>query len=223
MGRVFKTMSEPHVGDVTLFRLYSGELRNGDEVWNAEHEVAEKLNHLSIQQGKERIEVERLARRRHRLGGQAQGHPHRRHLLPAGRSRAAPADPVPRVRGHVGGRGEAARRGGQARGRAAQAARGRSDLPLRVQLRAGADPDPRDGRAALRDHPRAARAEVRRARRARPAAGGLPRDAQGQGRGAGQAQEADRRPRAVRRLLDPDRRRGRAARATSSWTRSWAA
>ena len=28
-GRVFKTLSEPHVGDVTLFRLYTGELRNG--------------------------------------------------------------------------------------------------------------------------------------------------------------------------------------------------
>ena len=61
VARVFKTLSEPHVGDVTLFRLFAGELRNGDEVWNAEHEVAEKLNHLSIQQGRERIEVERLA------------------------------------------------------------------------------------------------------------------------------------------------------------------
>src|SRR5581483_3285988 len=61
LGRVFKTVSEPHVGDVTFFRLYTGELKNGDEVWNAEHEVAEKLNHLAIQQGKERIEVERLS------------------------------------------------------------------------------------------------------------------------------------------------------------------
>jgi elongation factor G len=61
VGRVFKILSEAHVGDVTLFRLYSGELRNGSEVWNAEHETVEKLNHLSIQQGKERIEVERLA------------------------------------------------------------------------------------------------------------------------------------------------------------------
>ena len=49
------------MGDVTLFRLYAGELRNGDEIWNAEHDTAEKLNHLSIQQGKDRIEVERLA------------------------------------------------------------------------------------------------------------------------------------------------------------------
>jgi len=61
VGRVFKTLSEPHVGDVTLFRLYTGEIRNGGEVWNAEHETVEKLNHLSVQQGKERIEVERLS------------------------------------------------------------------------------------------------------------------------------------------------------------------
>jgi elongation factor G len=61
VGRVFKTHSEPHVGDVTLFRLYAGELRNGDEVWNADHELAEKLNHVSVQQGKDRIEVERLS------------------------------------------------------------------------------------------------------------------------------------------------------------------
>ena len=60
VGRVFKTVSEPHVGDVSLFRLYTGTLKNGDEVWNAEHGVIEKLNHLSVQQGKERQEVGEL-------------------------------------------------------------------------------------------------------------------------------------------------------------------
>jgi elongation factor G len=60
-ARVFKTVSEPHVGDVTLFRLFTGDIRSGEEVWNAEHEVPEKLNHLSVQQGRERIEVERLS------------------------------------------------------------------------------------------------------------------------------------------------------------------
>ncbi len=60
LGRVFKTVSEPHVGDVTCFRIYTGSLRNGEEVWNAEHNVAEKLNHLSVQQGKERFEVPEL-------------------------------------------------------------------------------------------------------------------------------------------------------------------
>jgi elongation factor G len=52
---------QKHIGDVTLFRIYTGNIRNGDEVWNAEHNVTEKLNHLSIQQGKERQEVPELS------------------------------------------------------------------------------------------------------------------------------------------------------------------
>lgn len=60
VGRVFKTVSEPHVGDVSIFRIYTGTIKNGDEVWNAEHSVAEKLNHLSVQQGRERQEVGEL-------------------------------------------------------------------------------------------------------------------------------------------------------------------
>jgi elongation factor G len=59
-AHVFKTMSEPHVGEVTFFRLYSGVINNGDELYNATRSVAEKLNHLSIAQGKERTEIQRL-------------------------------------------------------------------------------------------------------------------------------------------------------------------
>jgi elongation factor G len=59
-AQVFKTMSEPHVGDVTFFRLYSGSIANGDEVYNATRDVPEKMNHLSVAQGKDRIEVARL-------------------------------------------------------------------------------------------------------------------------------------------------------------------
>jgi elongation factor G len=59
-AQVFKTISEPHVGDVTYFRIYSGTLNNGDEVFNATRGVTEKLNHLSISQGKDRTEVPRL-------------------------------------------------------------------------------------------------------------------------------------------------------------------
>jgi elongation factor G len=57
---VFKTMSEPHVGDVTFFRIFSGSVANGQEVFNATRDTPEKLNHLSIAQGKERIEINRL-------------------------------------------------------------------------------------------------------------------------------------------------------------------
>jgi len=57
---VFKTQSEPHVGDVSLFRVLSGSVASGDEVYNATRAGAEKLNHLSIMQGRERPEVARL-------------------------------------------------------------------------------------------------------------------------------------------------------------------
>jgi elongation factor G len=54
---VYKTHSEPHVGEVSFFRIFSGVVHNGQEVFNATRDVAEKLGHLSIAQGKERIEV----------------------------------------------------------------------------------------------------------------------------------------------------------------------
>ncbi|HEX5633394.1 MAG TPA: GTP-binding protein, partial [Gemmatimonadales bacterium] len=60
LARVFKTVSEAHVGDVTYFRLYRGEVANGHEVWNAEHSLPEKLTHVSLPQGHDRIEVEKL-------------------------------------------------------------------------------------------------------------------------------------------------------------------
>jgi len=54
---VFKIISEPHVGDVSFFRIYSGSVRAGQEVWNAPRNGPEKLNHLSVSQGKEKVEV----------------------------------------------------------------------------------------------------------------------------------------------------------------------
>ena len=57
---VFKTVSEPHVGDVSLFRIYSGTVKNGQEVYNAARGAPEKLNHLSVAQGKEKLEVDVL-------------------------------------------------------------------------------------------------------------------------------------------------------------------
>ena len=59
-AQVFKTVSEPHVGDVTLFRIFSGKVKNGQDVWNAPREASEKLNHLCAALGKERIEIAEL-------------------------------------------------------------------------------------------------------------------------------------------------------------------
>jgi elongation factor G len=57
---VFKTTSEPHVGELSFFRVYGGQVKNGQEVQNAARGRMEKLAHLSIGQGKERVEVEAL-------------------------------------------------------------------------------------------------------------------------------------------------------------------
>ncbi|MFW6330675.1 MAG: elongation factor G, partial [Gemmatimonadota bacterium] len=54
---VYKTMSEPHVGELSFFRVFSGKVQNGMDVLNASREGQEKLAHVSIAQGKERLEV----------------------------------------------------------------------------------------------------------------------------------------------------------------------
>jgi elongation factor G len=60
VAQVFKTVSEPHVGEVSLFRIYSGRVGNGADVYNAPRGLVEKLNHLSVAQGKDRVEVPEL-------------------------------------------------------------------------------------------------------------------------------------------------------------------
>jgi len=57
---VFKTLAEPHVGDVSYFRILSGKVSNGHEVYNATRDMAEKLGHLSVPCGRERVEVPQL-------------------------------------------------------------------------------------------------------------------------------------------------------------------
>jgi elongation factor G len=57
---VFKTAAEPHVGELSFFRVFSGKVSNGAEVVNASDGQPEKLNHLSIPMGKERHEVSTL-------------------------------------------------------------------------------------------------------------------------------------------------------------------
>ncbi len=57
---IFKTATEPHVGELSFFKVLSGMVENGMELRNAARNASEKLNHLSIPLGKERQEVPRL-------------------------------------------------------------------------------------------------------------------------------------------------------------------
>ncbi|MEX0912808.1 MAG: elongation factor G, partial [Gemmatimonadota bacterium] len=57
---VFKTTSEPHVGELSYFRVFGGSATGGMEVYNAKRDRPEKLAHLAVPQGRERLEVESL-------------------------------------------------------------------------------------------------------------------------------------------------------------------
>ncbi|MGH7503731.1 MAG: elongation factor G [Longimicrobiales bacterium] len=57
---VFKTATEPHVGELSFFRIFSGTVSNGQDILNASRDHHEKLSHLSIALGKERLEVPKL-------------------------------------------------------------------------------------------------------------------------------------------------------------------
>jgi elongation factor G len=57
---IYKTALEPHIGEMSYFRVVSGFVTNGQEVKNGERGSTEKLNHLSISMGKDRFEVAKL-------------------------------------------------------------------------------------------------------------------------------------------------------------------
>ena len=59
-AQVFKTVSEPHVGELSLFRVFSGSIVPGTEVMNTTRNHPEKLGQLFMVTGKERKEVTRI-------------------------------------------------------------------------------------------------------------------------------------------------------------------
>lgn len=57
---VFKTVFEPHLGEMNYIRLFSGELAPGTEVSNTTKGTVEKVNQIYILNGKEREEAKKL-------------------------------------------------------------------------------------------------------------------------------------------------------------------
>jgi elongation factor G len=57
---VFKTMSEPHAGELSYFRIYSGSLTPGSNVTNPNRHRSERISHLNVGSGANRHEVARL-------------------------------------------------------------------------------------------------------------------------------------------------------------------
>ena len=57
---VFKTTSEPHVGDLSYLRVFSGRITNGLQLVNPGRSSSERIAHLAIPHGAQRMDVEAL-------------------------------------------------------------------------------------------------------------------------------------------------------------------
>ncbi len=54
---VFKTVSEPHVGELTFLKVYSGKLQSGMDVYNSTREASERIGQIYALNGRERREI----------------------------------------------------------------------------------------------------------------------------------------------------------------------
>src|SRR3990172_5618693 len=67
---VFKTVSDPHVGKLSIFRLYSGAFKSDSQVYNASKEARERVGQVAWLQGKTQKAVEALGPGESGVGGQ---------------------------------------------------------------------------------------------------------------------------------------------------------
>ncbi|HVM87016.1 MAG TPA: elongation factor G [Puia sp.] len=58
---IYKTISEPHIGEMSFFKVYSGTVKSGMELVNESNGVTEKLNQLFIVEGAKRTAVNELS------------------------------------------------------------------------------------------------------------------------------------------------------------------
>jgi elongation factor G len=57
---IYKTVSEPHVGELSFFKVYSGCIKSGMELENESTNVSEKINQLFLVEGNKRTSVNEL-------------------------------------------------------------------------------------------------------------------------------------------------------------------
>jgi elongation factor G len=58
---VFKTVAEPHVGELSYFRVYSGSVSSGDDVLNSGKDESERMGTIYAMVGRDREEMEAVS------------------------------------------------------------------------------------------------------------------------------------------------------------------
>lgn len=57
---VFKTIVDPFVGKISLFKVYSGKVKKGDTVLNSSQNLEERINKIFLLRGKEQLDVDEI-------------------------------------------------------------------------------------------------------------------------------------------------------------------
>lgn len=57
---IYKTISEPRVGMLSYFKVYSGTVKSGDELYNPNNRTTERISQLFVSEGKNRENVNEL-------------------------------------------------------------------------------------------------------------------------------------------------------------------
>lgn len=57
---IFKTSVEPHIGEISYFKVMSGTVKKGDDLFNATRNTKERISQMYCVAGQNRIEVEEL-------------------------------------------------------------------------------------------------------------------------------------------------------------------
>ena len=218
---VFKTITDPYAGRLTIFRVLSGTIGGDGTFYNAKKEVRERFNQLLVILGKEQKPVEgagagsivAVAKLKETGTGDTL-------CDEAGKIRYDSVPPIPTLISYaVSAKTKGDEDKGSPRSRACSrrtprcASSGDRARPRRSSSHG-------QGQIHIEIADRAAQAQVRRRGPAERAQGALPGDDQEEGARAGPPQEADRRARPVRRLLGAASSRCRGARGSSSSTRS---
>ena len=205
VAQVFKTVSDPFAGRISYLRVLAGHFQSDGTYWNSTKGVPERFSGLFLPQGKEHVNVPEaragdivaVAKLKETMTGDTLTTKDNPVVLP---TLSVPGG-LDRLRHRAQGQG----RRGQDLDRPPQADRGGSLAQLPARRGDQGVPPRRRLAAPRRDRGRAAEEALRRRGHPPSAEGPLPRDDHAQGRGARPPQEADRRPRPVRRLPHPRR------------------
>ncbi len=220
----FKIMTDPYVGQLTFFRVYSGVLNSGDTVYNSVRERKERIGRLLQMHANQREEIKEV-----RAGdiaaavGLKEAYHGRDAVSIRTRSSSLERMDFPGAGHFAGRRAEDQGRPGKNGHCAESPGAGRPVVSRAHRRRVGPDHHFRHGRVAPRDHRRSHEARIRRGSKRRQAAGGLSRSDQEERSRSKASSSSSRADAASTATCGSRSSRTRPARVTSSSMRSRAA